>query len=885
MDDVQTEVEVNTGMQRRKKITKYLVPVLFAFVVVAALVVSVIYIRSYMMKQTVKERSYQLEEMSSQIRANMESGLETHWNLVTGIKATVAGKNYSSEQELIEAIGILEKEFCTDLYGCRVMLLDSMGTSHLSEGEAGIWDDIGRLADGEEQHTFVSDTSNVEGTFLAFTQKLENPITVAEDENRFTHLVLLKDIETLKKYYTTESYGGNAATYIIKKNGILAYYDAQDDIIGARNIFKALENAQYVRNRSFEEIKEHLSEDGVVAANILLDQTEYYYCLTTLPEYDMTLMLLIPAEYVAISTMDMMNSTMRVQIIVMSVMTVLMILAVVCFFLVQRINQKVKIEQENNQELNRLRLAAEDAMVAAESANKAKSTFLSNMSHDIRTPMNAVIGFATLALANVDNTEKVKDYLSKILSSSNHLLSLINDILDMSRIESGKIQLDEQEANLSDMLHDIKTIISGQIHAKQLELYMDVLDVTDEDVLCDKTRLNQVLLNLLSNAVKFTPPGGTVSIRIAQMPGAPQGKGLYEIRVKDTGIGMSQEFAEKIFEPFERERSSTVSRIQGTGLGMSISKNIIDMMGGTITVKTEQNKGTEFIIHLALRLQSERRSVKKIKELVGLKALVVDDDFNTCDSVTKMLVQVGMRSEWTMFGKEAVLRARQSIELNDPFHAYIIDWRLPDMNGIEVTRQIRSLGDHTPIIILTAYDWADIEVEARAAGVTAFCSKPMFMSDLRESLLTALGQQKEQDQQVLPAAKKEENFRGKHLLLAEDNELNREIALEILGEYGFRMDAVENGAEALEKVKGSRPGDYDLVLMDIQMPIMDGYEATRQIRALEDPELARIPILAMTANAFDEDRRAAKECGMDGFLSKPINMEEVIQELSDILTD
>ena len=533
----------------------------------------------------------------------------------------------------------------------------------------------------------------------------------------------------------------------------------------------------------------------------------------------------------------------------------------------------------DTQELNaKLQVAVEKA----ESANRAKSTFLSNMSHDIRTPMNAIIGFTTLALSNIDDTDRVKDYLGKTLASSNHLLSLINDVLDMSRIESGKIHLEEVEVNLSDVLHDLKTIVSGQIYAKQLELYMDAMDVTDEDVYCDKTRLNQILLNLLSNAIKFTPAGGTVSVRVRQLAGKVRGCGQYEFRIKDNGIGMSQEFAQKIFEPFERERTSTVSRIQGTGLGMAITKNIVDMMGGTIEVQTAQGKGTEFTVCVPMRAQTEQRPVEKITELEGLKALVVDDDFNTCDSVTKMLVKVGMRAEWTLSGKEAVLRARQSIEMSDVYHAYIIDWRLPDMNGIEVTRQIRSLHDDTPIIILTAYDWSDIEVEAKAAGVTAFCAKPMFMSDLRETLMSALGQKPaDAVQGLLP--EKNADFKGKHILLVEDNELNREIAQEILREYGFLVDSAENGAVAVEKVSTAAPGSYDLVLMDVQMPIMDGYTATRKIRALDDPARAKLPILAMTANAFDEDRRNALESGMNGFLSKPIVIDDLVQELHKIL--
>ena len=525
--------------------------------------------------------------------------------------------------------------------------------------------------------------------------------------------------------------------------------------------------------------------------------------------------------------------------------------------------------------------ALSEAVAAAEAASRAKSTFLSNMSHDIRTPMNAIIGFTTLAVSNIDNQKRVKDYLTKTLSSSRHLLALINDILDMSRIESGKLQLEETEVNLPEMLHDIKTIVSGQIHAKQLELYMDALDVTDEDVYCDRTRMGQILLNLLSNAIKFTPAGGTVSVRVRQFAGTVRDCAQYEFRVRDNGIGMSPEFAQKIFEPFERERTSTVSRIQGTGLGMAITRNIVEMMGGTIKVQTEKNRGTEFIICLPLRVQTGTRREEKIAELAGLKALVVDDDFNTCDSVAKLLTRVGMRAEWTLSGREAVLRARQSIELGDPCRAYIIDWRLPDMNGIEVTRQIRSLNDDTPIIILTAYDWSDIEGEAKAAGVTAFCSKPMFLSDLRDTLLTAIGHTQTEAQDILPG--KNADFRGRHILLVEDNELNREIAVAILHEYGFLVDTAENGAVAVEKICTSDPGRYDLVLMDVQMPVMDGCTATQRIRALEDPVRAAVPIVAMTANVFEEERKRAFDCGMNGFLSKPIVIEELIDALKDII--
>ena len=516
-----------------------------------------------------------------------------------------------------------------------------------------------------------------------------------------------------------------------------------------------------------------------------------------------------------------------------------------------------------------------------QSNDNSRGQFMGNIAHELRTPMTTIKGFVDGILDGTIPPDMQNHYLQLVSEETGRLARLIQNMLDLSKLESGEYQVNARMFNIWETLTGVALSAEQRINDGMIDI--DGLTM-DEKVLvyADPDLIHQVAYNLLDNAIKFTPAGGTVSVRVRQLAGKVRGCGQYEFRIKDNGIGMSQEFAQKIFEPFERERTSTVSGIQGTGLGMAITKNIVDMMGGTIEVQTAQGKGSEFIIRVPMRAQAEHRPVEKITELEGLKALVVDDDFNTCDSVTKMLVKVGMRAEWTLSGKEAVLRARQSIEMSDVYHAYIIDWRLPDMNGIEVTRQIRSLHDDTPIIILTAYDWSDIEVEAKAAGVTAFCSKPMFMSDLRETLMSALGQKPaDAVQRLLP--EKNADFKGKHILLVEDNELNREIAQEILREYGFLVDSAENGAVAVEKVSTAAPGSYDLVLMDVQMPIMDGYTATRKIRALDDPARSKLPIIAMTANAFDEDRRNALESGMNGFLSKPIVIDDLVQELRKIL--
>ena len=561
-------------------------------------------------------------------------------------------------------------------------------------------------------------------------------------------------------------------------------------------------------------------------------------------------------------------------------------IAAVIIFLLLRDNRRSRTqirEKENARiELEEKQRALSDALIAAEHANRAKTDFLNNMSHDIRTPMNAIIGFTALAASHMDHPEQVKDYLQKITVSSQHLLSLINDVLDMSRIESGKVTIEEANVHLPDVIHDLRTIIQANITAKQQELLIDTQDVKHEDIITDKLRLNQVLLNILSNAIKFTPVGGTISFRLAEEPSPRADIANYVFRIKDNGIGMSEEFQKTIFEAFTRERTSTVSGTQGTGLGMAITKNIVDMMGGTISVWSEEGKGSEFVVRLPCKIGESEAQAAKIPELQGLRALVADDDTNSCLSVSAMLRDIGMRPDWTNYGKEAVIRAKEAKDQGDEFKVYIIDWMMPDLNGIETVRRIRRIvGDDAPIIILTAYDWSDIEDEAREAGVTAFCSKPIFMSELRSVLAKPFLVEKTATDEA-PAAV---DFAGKRILLAEDNEMNQMIAVAILENAGFTIDIASNGEEAVEKMEQAPDGTYDVILMDIQMPKMDGYEAARRIREMENQNKATIPIVAVTANAFEEDRKVALEAGMNGHLAKPYDINAIMQTLSAILNN
>jgi signal transduction histidine kinase/CheY-like chemotaxis protein len=531
-------------------------------------------------------------------------------------------------------------------------------------------------------------------------------------------------------------------------------------------------------------------------------------------------------------------------------------------------------------EVEEARQAAEAAQKEAEHANRAKSEFLSNMSHDIRTPMNAIVGMTAIATANIDNTDQVRNCLKKIALSSKHLLGLINDVLDMSKIESGKMTLNMDQVSLREVVEGIVSICQPQVRAKRQHFDVFIHDISTENVICDSVRLNQVLLNLLSNAIKFTPDGGEIHVALYEED-SPKGDDYVRIhiQVRDTGIGMSEEFKKHIFDSFAREDSQRVHRTEGTGLGMSITKYIVvDAMGGSIDMDSRQGQGTTFTVTLDLE---KALVMEEDMILPNWNMLVVDDDRQLCESTVAALSSIGITAEWTLDGESAVNMVVKRHRRGDEYQIILLDWKLPDMDGIATARHIRQeLGDKVPILLISAYDWGEIEDQAKAAGITGFISKPLFKSTLFNSLRQFAGLPEIQTERR--PQERRRDLTGKHILLAEDNELNWEIANELLSEEGLVLDWAENGQICVEMFQQSAAGYYDAVLMDIRMPIMGGYEATQVIRTLERPD-RDLPIIAMTADAFAEDVKRALDCGMNAHVAKPVDVDEVMRLLSKFI--
>ena len=531
------------------------------------------------------------------------------------------------------------------------------------------------------------------------------------------------------------------------------------------------------------------------------------------------------------------------------------------------------IKKERQQEM-----ALQAAFDAAEAANKAKTDFLSNMSHDIRTPMNGIIGMTAIAASHIDDKERVQDSLQKITQASNHLLSLINEVLDMSKIESGKVDLIEEEFKLSDLVDNLLSMTSSQIAEHHRELSVNISGVIHEEVIGDSLRIQKVFTNLMGNAVKFTPDGGKIRLSISEKPSNQAEIGCYEFVFEDNGMGMSEEFMEKIFEPFTRAEDGCVNKIQGTGLGMPISRNIVRMMGGDIKVESKPGVGSRFTVTMYLRLQEG--SDVQYDKFVDLDVLVANDDELSLESCRGMLNDMGMKAEGVSTGAEAVDHIVLHHNQKRDYFACIIDWKMPDMDGVATTRAIRkAVGNDVPIIIISAYDWSDIEQEARAAGANAFISKPLFRSRLTKTFNTLVGDEKAQEPNIPFVDLKNMDLTGRRALLVEDNELNAEIATVILGTTGLAIEHVADGTETVDRMASCKDGYYDIIFMDIQMPRMNGYDATRAIRSMDRNYCRQVPIVAMTANAFAEDVQAAKTVGMNEHIAKPLDLKSLARTL------
>ena len=868
-EKARTRIDKNIKEKAKKIKRSNLVIIIVTIITVIAIYYSYQLFSSFLTDRLVQTALRNMREISKHDEQSIVSGLEHRWTAIQGISKEIRQDKFKTTAEMLQQLNIKsESEENTE-----IVLITEEGKTFSSTYSVKYDKELLELCQNSSKDKFVyrkdintDSAADVHKATLLIGTKIE-PFTI--DGNRFIYAIGYYEIESLKDELKIESYGGEGYSSVIDKDGYFLVSIYNDNNVFEREDFYTVISKEGLTNDlTIEEIRNKIEARESFSLEYRREGQNRIMVCTPMKDVDWYCIMSVPLSTYQTQSIELL------QILTILIVAILVTVAVVIILIVRNHSQRssMNFEIKHRDEL-------ESALALAEQANRAKTTFLNNMSHDIRTPMNAIIGYTSLAITHIDNKERVADYLDKINQSSNHLLSLINDVLDMSRIESGKVNIEEKEENLADILHSIKNIIQADINAKQMELIIDTVDITDEHIYCDKLRLNQILINLISNSIKFTEPGGKVSVRITQKPISKKGYGIYEFRIKDNGIGISEEFLKEIFEPFARERNSTVSGIQGTGLGMSITKNIVDMMGGNIEVQSKVGEGTEFIVTLEFRLQEAHKEIEEIEPLKDVHALVVDDDMNSCQSIAHMLRKFGLKSEWTMYGKEAVARTKEAEQLKEQYQIYIIDWLMPDMNGIETARRIRKIvGKNPPIIMLSAYDWGEVEQEAKEAGVTEFISKPVFPSDLRSILLRVSGMK-------LNEEKKEEkiDFSGKRLLLVEDNMMNREIATEYLQDFGFLVENAENGKQACDILENSDPGYFDIVLMDIQMPLMDGYEATKTIRKFKNKKIANIPILAMTANAFEEDKNAAKEAGMNGHLAKPIDVSKLIEELKKIL--
>ena len=844
-----------------------------------------------------------MEQMSAQLRLNFSSELSLYRSELESARLAVAAANIESGSD---ARTVFAEQAASYSFSYAA-LYSTSGTADVLMGPAVELDDQGaftaKVLAGEDAVT--SGTAEDGTELLVFAVPVERRMLWGETSAMLAVGVPLADVVDALSLdvSTTQVY-----THIVRADGSFVLNSGSTDATSYLQLLRDNEGLEGVRyDITADELARTFDEGGSAFYVANVNGERYASYLAPLDGTDWLIVSVLPYSVLH----DPIDSLVW-GLVAAALVGCVVIAGALAFVFVRYL----RLARSQMLELDAARRAADDARRTADAAreqadaaNRAKSEFLSNMSHDIRTPMNAIVGMTAIARAHADNPATVSDSLKKIELSAKHLLGLINDVLDMSKIESGRLALNVAPVSLPDIVENIVGIMQPQVHAKRQDFDVVVRGIRCEDVLADATRLNQVLLNLLSNAHKFTPVGGRISLIVEQLDdgtdagatggaadtagtaGAPAdgaaagtadgsvpapGRVRTRFTVRDTGIGMSPAFKEKIFDSFEREDTARVRKIEGTGLGMAITKRIVDEMGGDIAVESEQGVGTTFTVTVDL----ERAGAQEPMALPAWSLLVVDDDRDLCESAAATLEDLGAHAEWVQSGGEAVELVEERSRGAEGFRAVLIDWQMTGMDGIACARAIRArVGSSTPILLISAYDWTEIESEARAAGIDGFVAKPLFRSTLYRALSAVADGPSASSEASAPEA----DLAGRRVLLAEDNELNWEVARELLGALGLELTWAENGREAVDAFASSEPGAFDAVLMDIRMPEMDGYQATRAIRALPRPDAATVPVIAMTADAFSEDIERARDAGMDAHVAKPIDLRELVRTLARCL--
>ena len=798
--------------------------------------------------------------MGEQLSRHFETVIDLRFSQVEGLEKAVPAENAD--------IGTLHEEL---QYRARIRDFDYLalcsrdGEFEMVYGEAihalnpaPFLEAVNR---GEKRVAVGEDESG--NSVVLFAINAEYPMANGEAS---TALVAAVPVEYIRDTLFLDEKDALMYCHIIRQDGSFIISNSNTELL---DYFSGIQAQQDKENGEAVEVDEHLKELHAALQEkhdysdiVEVDGNKRQIYVTSLPNSEWNLIMVMPY-----GVLDRAVSGLSVDHTIMTLIacgSILLILILIFF-------RYFALTRMQMQELERARQTAEEA-------TRAKSEFLSNMSHDIRTPMNAIVGMTAIATAHIDDKDQVQNCLKKISLSSKHLLGLINDVLDMSKIESGKMTLTMDQVSLREVMEGIVSIVQPQVKAKRQKFDVHIENIMTENVCCDSVRLNQILLNLLSNATKYTPEEGTVQLTMLEEE-SPRGEDYVRIhvRVKDNGIGMSKEFMSKIYDSYSRADGARVHKTEGAGLGMAITKYIVDAMGGTIEVESELDRGTEF----NLTLDFEKADLPEVDMVLpSWNMLVVDDDEMLCQTAVNALKSIGVKAEWTLSGESAIKLAVARHEKRDDYQIILLDWKLPGIDGIQVAKEIRNrLGDEIPILLISAYDWSEFETEARQAGISGFISKPLFKSMLFYALRPYMEMQAETGREE----ESDPQLQGRRILLAEDNELNWEIASELLSELGMELEWAENGEICLEKFSGSPEGYYEAILMDIRMPIMTGYEATAAIRKLDRPDAAGIPIIAMTADAFSEDIQRCLACGMNAHIAKPINIGEVARMLKKFL--